>query len=390
MLFRSLLEGLLSPTARRRRRATPLPGAFRPDVETLEDRLTPAAMLAMGDVTILEGNTGTQNALVNVSLTEPHGNSVTVNYNTAAGTAVAGSDYTAVSGKLTFAKNEMSKSIIIPIKGDRLVESDEYFTVHLSNPKGAKIVRGQGYVTILDNEPRTSINDPSVVEGDSGTAPLTFTVSLSAPYDLPVAVNYTVTDGTATAGSDYTAAPAGALTFAPGQTSQTITVAVIGDRLAEQNETVLVNLSTPDSYAAISKGVGVGTIIDNEPHISIYDAWQDYYGTSITFTVTLAAAYDEVVTVDFTTVDGTALAGVDYFATSGTLTFNPGETTLTITVALIATDPADKYFYIQLSNASANALLMNEWAAGYWYYDYGYWGGGGWYDYGWYDSGYYW
>ena len=176
----------------------------------------------------------------------------------------------------------------------------------------------------MDNEPRISISDVSAVEGNSGTTPFTFTVSLSAPSDLPVTVNYATADGSATAGSDYTAA-SGTLTFAPGQTSQTITVLVNGDRLLEPNETFFVNLSTPNSHAEISRGTGYGTIIEDEPQISIGDAYNYGDCTPFTFTVSLSAASDEVVTVDFTTVDGTAFAGVDYVATSGTLTFEPGD-----------------------------------------------------------------
>ena len=111
----------------------------------------------------------------------------------------------------------------------------------------------------------------------------------------------------ASAGIDSTAA-SGTFTFAPGQTSQTITVPVNGDRTPEPTKTFFVNVSTPHSYAAISKGVVVGNSLDDEPHISIGDAWQDPYGSSITFTVSLAVPYDQVVTVDFTTVDDTALA----------------------------------------------------------------------------------
>src|SRR5262245_3476418 len=112
MLFRPL-PGLLTPrpNPRRPRRATLRPRTSRLAVETLEDRWTPAAMLSIGDMAILEGNAGTQNVQMTVNLTEPHGNSVTVNYNTVDGSAAAGSDYTAASGTLTFTKNVMSKSI---------------------------------------------------------------------------------------------------------------------------------------------------------------------------------------------------------------------------------------------------------------------------------------
>src|SRR5215203_1604090 len=117
MSFRSLLDSL---TTRPKRTWRAPPGTCRLSLESLEDRCTPAAVISVGDVTVVEGNAGTRNAVVQVTVSEPHSNSVTVNYNTADGSARSGSDYDAVSGKLTFAKNEMSKSILIPIRGDRL------------------------------------------------------------------------------------------------------------------------------------------------------------------------------------------------------------------------------------------------------------------------------
>src|SRR5262245_53559474 len=358
----------LTSTSTRRRPIRRL--ASRLCLEALEDRCTPSAVLAISDVAVLEGSVGAHNAVVTVTVTvsAPHGNSITMNYNTADGTAKAGSDYNSVSGKLTFAKNEMSKNILVPLIGDRIPEADESFFVRLSNAKGANIAKGEGIVTIVDDEPRISNNNASLLEGNSGSAPMTFTVSLSVAYDLPVTVNYTTTDGSAIAGIDYTAA-SGTLTFAPGQTSQTITVGVIGDRLAEPDETFFVNVSTPNSYAAISQGAGVGTIIDGNPHIRISDASQADGGTSpFTFYVSLPTAWDEVVTVNFATVDGTAIAGRDYGGGSGTLTFAPGETIKTITVLAWPSAP-DLYFYIHLSGASTNALISNEWAYGSWYYD---------------------
>ena len=82
----------------------------------------PAALISIGDVSVVEGNSGTLNAAVPVTISQPHGNNVTVNYSTANGTATAGSDYNAVSGTLTFTKNETTKSILVPIRGDRIVE----------------------------------------------------------------------------------------------------------------------------------------------------------------------------------------------------------------------------------------------------------------------------
>src|SRR4029079_14365422 len=118
--------------------------------------------------------------------------------------------------------------------------------------------------TILDDEPQISISDVSTKEGSSGTTPFTFTVSLSAAYDQAVTVNYLTTNGSASAGVDYTAA-SGQLVFAPGQTSQTIAVTVNGNRLPGPDKTFSVSLSTGNKYAVINKGVGAGTIFDDEP-----------------------------------------------------------------------------------------------------------------------------
>ena len=127
------------------------------------------------------------------------------------------------------------------------------------------------------------------------------------------------------------AAKAGTLNFAQGQTCQTITVAVIGDRLPEPNETFFVNLSSPTN-AVINNGQGVGTIMDDEPRLSISDVTKREgttgHTTLFTCTVTFSTAYDQAVTMSYRTVDGTATTSdSDYVAQTGTLTFNPGKTT---------------------------------------------------------------
>src|SRR5262249_35138008 len=152
-------------------------------------------------------------------LSAMHGNTITVNYNTAAGSAAATSDYSAASGKLTFARNEQTKYIPVSVNGDRALEADEYFRVNLSAPKGAKVADGAGYVTIGDDEPYVYISDAYGMEGNEGTTPAEFTIFMNRPYDVPVTVNYATADGSAVAGLDYTAT-AGTLTFAPGETSQ--------------------------------------------------------------------------------------------------------------------------------------------------------------------------
>ena len=117
------------------------PAPCRLSREALEDRAVPAS-LSVSDAVLVEGNAGTQYAAVIVRLSAPSSKTVTVNYGTANGTATAGSDYNAVSGKLTFARGETSKTILVPVLGDRLAEQDETFSVKLSGAKNARIDDG--------------------------------------------------------------------------------------------------------------------------------------------------------------------------------------------------------------------------------------------------------
>src|SRR5262249_18031640 len=136
---------------------------------------------------------------------------VTVDFATADGTAMAGSDYVKASGRLTFPPGTLIQTIAITIIGDTKVEPDETFTVNLTNPVNAVIVKGQGTGVIInddgtaDSRPTLSISDASLPEGDSGTTPATLTVTLSKPAQQTVTVNYATLDGTANAGSDYVA-----------------------------------------------------------------------------------------------------------------------------------------------------------------------------------------
>lgn len=199
--------------------------------------------------------------------------------------------------------------------------------------------------------------DATVNEGNTGTRAATFTVTLTAPATAPVTVRYATADGSATAGADY-AATSGTLTFAPGETSRTVTVPVTADRVREGNETFALVLSDPTG-AAVYTRQATGTIADDEPYLSVHGAAvrEGRRGTStwLAFTITLSAAYDEPVSVPFATVDGTAVAGSDYQAVSGTLTFAPGETTKTVRVKVYGDrlreqGGADEAFLLRVSD----------------------------------------
>ena len=164
-------------------------------------------------------------------------------------------------------------------------------------------------------------------------------------------VDYATAGGTAEEGADYTATSA-TLTFAPGENAQTIAVSTREDEVDEHNETFTLNLSNPGS-ATIQDGTATGTINDDDepPAIVIADAEAEE-GEAAEFTVTLSAITSFTVTVDYATAGGTAEEGADYTATSGTLTFAPGENAQTIAVSTREdeVDEQDETFTLNVSN----------------------------------------
>jgi hypothetical protein len=313
-----------------------------------------------------EGNSGTTAFTFTVTLSAAYDAPVSVDYATEDYLyedfygATAGLDYTATSGTVTVAAGQTTKTFTVLVTGDRLVEEDEYFYVNLSNPTSAFISgNGQAFGIIVDDEPYVGIGDGgTVVEGNSGTKSMTFTVTLSAASDAPVTVTYATADYTAMSGSDYQAAT-GTVTFAPGETSKPVTVLVNGDRLGESVEYFYVSL-TGATGAHLGNGLGRGTIQDDEPLISIGNVTmaegKNRATTLFTFTVTLSAAYDQPVTMSYRTVNGSANDS-DYLAKTGTLTFAPGETTKTITIEVKGDSKkeANEYFYLDLFGNSGNS-----------------------------------
>jgi hypothetical protein len=223
-----------------------------------------APQLQIQNASVTEGNTGTVAAGFIVTLSAASTKTITVAYATANGTATAGGDYQAASGVLTFAPGETSKTVNVLVNGDRIGEADETFSVNLSAATNATIFGGSAVGTIVDDEPHISISNVSKLEGGRGQTTLfTFTVTLSTAYDQPVTMAYRTANGTAQSGSDYVAST-GKLTFAPGETTKTITIAVNGDSKKEGNETFFVNLFGNSSNSYFSVSQGIGTILNDD------------------------------------------------------------------------------------------------------------------------------
>ncbi|WP_203073609.1 Calx-beta domain-containing protein [Falsiroseomonas ponticola] len=225
--------------------------------------------LSVGDVEVLEG---AGFATFEVKLSAAAAGPVTVKFATANGTARAGSDYAALSGTLTFAAGETVKRVSVALANDRIFEATENFSLKLSGATGATIADNTAIATIRDDDAaRISISDASVVEGDGGNRVLSFKVTLAEASGSSVFVNYATAGGTAESGVDFVAR-SGMVSFSPGQTEKIVTVTVIGDRLVERDETMVVTLSAPQR-GVIVDGTGVGTIVNNDlPRIAIADA----------------------------------------------------------------------------------------------------------------------
>jgi probable HAF family extracellular repeat protein len=217
--------------------------------------------------------------------------------------------------------------------------------------------RGERAILLTDENfamPLVTIANTSVTEGNSGSTNALFTVSLSKASTQTITVRCATADGTATAGSDYLAAAA-TLTFAPGQTSRTFSVSVLGDRIADYGETFMVALSNP-SNAVVAGPAATGTIQDDEPRVSapaVTVLEGNTGSTTAVVTVNLSSAYDQPITLTYTSKDDTAKAGSDYVATSGTLTFAPGQTTKQIAVSILGDRVAEfTYTYIDETDVS--------------------------------------
>jgi len=324
-------------------------------------------VVTIDDAAFWEGDDGTTEAAFTIRLSADPFVAVSVDYDTADGSAVQYEDYTPVHGTVTWRPGEpLERTITVPIIGDIVDEGDETLAIDLSNVDHGVIDDAQAIGTILDDEPRVSIDDVTIVEGDAGSADAVFTVTLASAPDHQVTVDYATADGTAVNSADYTPV-SGTLTFDPGQpTSQTIAVPVLGDMDNETNETFFVDLSGATG-AFIADGQGSGMIVgDDGPLVSIADATfaEGDSGTSNqSFTISISADPPQRVVVDYTTIDGTAEAGSDYASVAATVVFDPGQPlTQTILVPVIGdTDSEfDETFTIRLTNATVVGISDDE------------------------------
>jgi Calx-beta domain len=219
--------------------------------------------ISVRDVLVVEGNSGTTQAVFVVALSVPSSQSVSCSFATSNGTATAGSDYVATSGALTFAPGEVEKPVAVLVNGDTVDESQETFFLDISNVQNATVnsSRGTGFIND-DDGPSISVNDVSVTEGNAGTKAATFTLTLSGPSVEAIAIRVITTAGTATAATDYNPIDLVVL-FQAGTVTRTFDVGIVGDTNLESNETFTVNI-TESFGATTADGEGTATILDDD------------------------------------------------------------------------------------------------------------------------------
>ena len=222
-----------------------------------------SASIAINDVSLSEGNSGTTNYVFTVSLTGAVQGGFSVPFSTANGTATQPGDYASNSGTLNFTGSAgETQTITVVGVGDAVLEPNETFSVTLGTPSNAAVgVSDASGLGTINNDDTASIaiNDVSLSEGNSGTTNYVFTVSLTGAVQGGFSVPFSTANGTATQPGDY-ASNSGTLNFTgrAGET-QTITVVGVGDAVLEPNETFSVTLGTPSNAAGVSDASGLGT-----------------------------------------------------------------------------------------------------------------------------------
>ena len=295
---------------------------------------------------------------------------ITVDWETRAGSAEADVDYTAAAGTLTFAAGDTEETITVALIDDAIHEENlEEFTVHLSGTDDALVTLGRSSVLgrIIDRDRATiTVAEETTVDEDAGTVTLTLTASASA--SAAYMIDYATENGTAEAGTDYTAA-SGQVTFPAEETEQTITITVLDDAADEDREDFKVRLSNATAQRIDLPADPARVLIednDDPPTVTVADGTATE-GDKVEFTVTLSALSGRDVEVDYATTETdpqSAVSGTDFTAASGTLEIEAGNRTGTIEVQTTEDDASEsaETFTLTISNPD-NATLGAKVAA---------------------------
>lgn len=329
----------------------------------IEDTTKPGSLaFASTSISVIEGNT----AQLTVTRSSGQAGAISVNFQTINKTAIAGSDYQSAAGTLTWADQESgSKTFNIAILADTLVEPSETFEIQLSNASNGVIIQNSiAEVTIEDaTNPGTLAFGGPITTSEGEIAQIT--VSRSGGQAGAITVNFQTADKTATAGSDYQSTN-GTLSWADREGgSKTFNVPILTDTLLESSETFEIQLSNASDGVSIQNNITEVTIEDiTNPGTLVFanTSITTNEGETAQITVTREGGQAGAISVNFQTIDKTAIAGSDYQSTNGTLSWADQEGgAKTFPVAILTDTLAEpsETFDIQLSNATEGVNIQN-------------------------------
>ena len=286
---------------------------------------------------------------------------------TVTGTAVSGTDYTALSGTLTVPASATSATLPVAIADDTAREGDETVVLTLAAGTTHTVgAQGTHTLTIADNDTPTVTFAQSSQHTSEGAGTRTVTVTLSVAQATPLTLAYTV-GGTATPGADFTIAGSGTLTVPAGTTTATIPVALINDNVDDPDETVVLTLAAGEGYR-------VGTADTHTLYIDYLPlaAFRDGYWSTVRedsgrhdLRVAFTPAPPSPLTLAYE-VSGTATSGADYQALSGTVSVPAGAATVTIPVTIIDDAHEDSGESVVLRLVGGTGYRVADKGTGHW------------------------
>ena len=320
-----------------------------------------------------------------VTLSYPSDLTVTVDYAFEAvldRSPFAGID--ATPGMLTFAPGVVEQILEVPLFDNNVATYDPMYIwpysttsyrINLSDRVNATGYGDAATGVVWDDETPPYVDSVAAQDTLEGAGAATFTIALNRFSDTAVTATYQTVDGTAAAGSDYTAADA-TVTFPPGTMTAAVTVEIIDDTEVESDESFtleiiddprnsnLTYLAQPLAQAgSADRGIGFGSVLilddDTLPEVSVADIAANEDAGTMTFWVSLSRASATDVTVRYATTDVTATAGPDYTAADDTLTIPAGATGASVSVTIIDDiddTESDETFTLNLSGATGATI----------------------------------
>lgn len=309
--------------------------AIASDGIELDDTPPPLADFEFNATNVLE-SVGTLK--VPVWLSTPFGRKATLRCATTGGTAQPSVHYVPVNQVLEYPKGFTKAEFDLTILANTVAEPNRTLILTLSDATncvaGAPLV-----VTILDDDPALVRFQQAEQRVNEGAGNAVIPVVLESPSGQPVSVGYHTTDGTASAGVDYTPVQ-GRLDFAPNQTLASFSVPLIDNGLDQGDRSVLLHLTAPTNAVLITPQESVLIIEDNDPPTVNLSAAEYVFRAgagAAEIHVTLSKPGQETILVNHATLEGgTAVPGVDYIAVSDTLVFAPGQTSRPFVVTVLA------------------------------------------------------